>query len=152
MTPLRLTIPGTPTAKGRPRFARATGRAFTPAKTRRAEETFAGRVAAAVAASSWQRPEGKPALGLRALFVLPVPASWSKRKREAALACETYPVGRPDVDNLVKLVVDACNGLLWDDDAQIVTMTTSKVYGDSPRVEVWVDEVYAPRGAGEGEQ
>jgi hypothetical protein len=34
---LTLVIPGTPVAKGRPKFVRATGRTYTPAKTKAAE-------------------------------------------------------------------------------------------------------------------
>ena len=37
--------------------------------------------------------------------------------------------GKPDLDNLVKLVSDAGNGILWRDDAQIVRLGAIKVYG-----------------------
>lgn len=35
----------------------------------------------------------------------------------------------PDVDNVAKAVLDACNGILWDDDRQVVCLTVKKFYG-----------------------
>lgn len=31
-----------------------------------------------------------------------------------------YPIARPDLDNLLKPLLDACNGILWKDDSQVV--------------------------------
>ena len=44
-------------------------------------------------------------------------------------ACERMPftqAGTPDVDNLAKLPLDAANGLLWKDDAQVVELRALK--------------------------
>lgn len=35
---------------------------------------------------------------------------------------------RRDLDNLSKAVLDACNGIVWDDDQQIVVLRLSKSY------------------------
>ena len=120
-----ITIPGAPVAKGRGRATR-TGRVFTPAKTRKAEETLSARAMALLAGV-----EGLPLAGplhLEATFTSTVPASWPAKKRAAAVA----PTSRPDVDNLLKLATDALNGIVWVDDAQIVTVVCRKVYGDAP--------------------
>jgi Holliday junction resolvase RusA-like endonuclease len=45
-----------------------------------------------------------------------------------------YPTTRPDVTKLVRAVEDAATGLLWADDAQIVTQTATKRYGMRPGV------------------
>jgi Holliday junction resolvase RusA-like endonuclease len=37
-----------------------------------------------------------------------------------------YP--RPDVDNYIKSVFDLCNGIIWDDDVQIVYVEASKAW------------------------
>lgn len=37
-------------------------------------------------------------------------------------------VKRPDLDNLVKPVQDALNGILWEDDSQIINLVTHKYY------------------------
>jgi len=39
-----------------------------------------------------------------------------------------YPTGKPDWDNIGKLVCDALNGILWRDDAVIVNGRCSKRY------------------------
>lgn len=45
-----------------------------------------------------------------------------------------------DVDNYAKLILDCCNGLLWDDDHDIVRLTVLKGYDDKPREEVLVEK------------
>ena len=38
---------------------------------------------------------------------------------------------RPDLSNIVKTIEDACNGVVWKDDCQIVTMCLSKGWDES---------------------
>lgn len=42
---------------------------------------------------------------------------------------------RPDISNLIKFVEDACNGLLYVDDACIATIKARKLYDIQPRTE-----------------
>lgn len=44
---------------------------------------------------------------------------------------------RRDIDNLSKAVLDACNGIVWQDDQQIVSLHLNK-YLDSPELGVTV--------------
>lgn len=49
----------------------------------------------------------------------------------------THP--KPDVDNYAKSVMDACNGLAWEDDSQVVRLEVSKEWappGEPGSVEV----------------
>lgn len=126
MTRIVITIPGPPVAKGRPRMTR-TGRAFTPAKTRAAE----GYMRHAIAAQAGQ-PMLEGALDVSVTLIMPIPASWSQRKRQDAATGVLMPTNKPDADNLAKTICDAANGLLWKDDAQIVRLHISKVYGEKP--------------------
>jgi Holliday junction resolvase RusA-like endonuclease len=41
---------------------------------------------------------------------------------------------KPDIDNLVKYVLDASNAVLYVDDKQVVKLTAIKVYDDMPAV------------------
>ncbi len=144
MKTLHLTIPGTPTSKGRPRISARGGfaRAFTPSKTRAAEATLAARALALLELradrASWP---SSTALEVSFTFTLPVPASWPAWKREAALAGKHRPAGKPDVDNLAKLAKDALNEVLWLDDSQVVYLTARKVYGVEPTTAIVVVEV-----------
>ncbi len=52
---------------------------------------------------------------------------------------KAYPIVRPDLDNLLKPFLDACNGILWKDDSQVVQYGegTGKYYilnGNNPYI------------------
>lgn len=97
-------IPGEPVPKARPRVGRS-GHAYTPERTRKAEQRVAFIAKAAAI--------GGPLSG--ALHV----------ELEFALGTRR----RVDWDNLSKLVCDACNGVLWADDAQIELALVRKRLG-----------------------
>ena len=54
-----------------------------------------------------------------AIFLMPIPNSWPKWKREAALKDEIVPTGKPDLSNLVKGVEDALQGIFYKADSCI---------------------------------
>jgi Holliday junction resolvase RusA-like endonuclease len=61
--------------------------------------------------------------------VLPVPKSWTKARRLAALEGRHPHAIKPNLDNLVKLAKDALAlARLWGDDAQVVSLTAGKRY------------------------
>lgn len=77
---------------------------------------------------------------------LPVPKSMSKRKQALALAEALRPITRPDCDNYAKSILDSMSGVLFLDDAQIVTLHVGKFYAEKPRVEIAVIELAYPTG------
>lgn len=132
-----ITIPGELRGKGRPRFTARGGfaRAFTDAKTVNAE---AWVKACAVEAGAVPL-DGPVSIAMQ--ITVAVPASWSKRKRADALAGGLYPTGKPDLDNCVKLVADALNGVAWRDDKQIVRMDCRKAFGPVAQTILTICEV-----------
>lgn len=42
-----------------------------------------------------------------------------------------HPITRPDCDNLLKLLFDSCNGILFRDDAQIIEVHAIKAFNDT---------------------
>lgn len=76
-------------------------------------------------------------------FFHPIPASWSKKRQEAARVGETMPVVKPDIDNCVKGVFDALNKIAWNDDNQVVSLVTHKHYSDNPRIVIKLKEAQA---------
>lgn len=132
-SPVIICLPGAPAGKGRPRFSRRSGHAYTPAKTRSYESMLQG---AAIEAMSGRPPiEGPIRVVIAAHF--PVPASWSMKKRAAALLGAIRP-GRPDWDNLAKML-DSFNEVVWHDDSQVYDGAIIKRYSETPmlRVTVW---------------
>lgn len=131
--PVTIRLAGVPVGKGRARFVRATGHAFTPEKTRNYESAL--RVAAGEAMIGRTPIEGPLTVSVMAAF--PVPASWSKKKQQAALANLVRPTGKPDADNLLK-ALDALNQIVFRDDAQIVEAHVGKAYSATPELVVIV--------------
>ena len=132
------TVPGTPVGKGRPKFARR-GKfvtAYTPEATASYENLV--KVKAMEAMIGHALFDGPVAVAI-VLIVLP-PASWSKKKQAAALAQEVYPTTKPDIDNVVKGIFDACNEIVWNDDKQVVVLSIRKRYGITPLARVAVTD------------
>lgn len=134
----QFSIPGAPVAWAR---AGKSGRfSYTPAPQRHYGEIV--RFAASEAMRGAPPAEG--ALALTIVFRLPIPASWSQRKRAAAATGGIRPAKKPDWDNAGKIISDALNGIVYVDDAQIVEARISKFYDISPRVDVLVTALPAP--------
>jgi Holliday junction resolvase RusA-like endonuclease len=129
-------IDGIPVGKGRPRFGRVGKhvRVFTPEKTKRFETIVAEVAAAAIGPID----PYAGAVEVEAHFSLPVPKSWSKRRRAAALAGDELPTGKPDIDNFFKALADGMNGVVYVDDSQITDTRVRKRYGEEPGVAVTV--------------
>jgi Holliday junction resolvase RusA-like endonuclease len=127
-------VPGPVVGKGRPRFGK--GRIFTPLATVRYENLVAHEAMLAM------RGEAPFAGAVRALVTayMPIPASYSKRKREGCLAGLLWPTGKPDADNVLK-VLDALNGIVWKDDSQVVDARIIKVWGGGPGLSIQIEEL-----------
>lgn len=100
--------------------------------------------------------EGRPAITgpvkLDMTFVMQVPASWPRWKRDAALAGLVVPTGRPDMDNLEKALLDAFNRELIVDDAFVIERYARKIYGAVPSIRARVEktrqlDIHATRAA-----
>lgn len=132
----QFSIPGPPVAKGRPKFARRGSfvTTYTPDKT----VNFEGLIKHTAALVMRSDPPFEGPVRLAVQVMLPIPASWSKKK-QAEAACGTLrPTSKPDWDNFGKIASDGMNGIVYRDDSQIVSATVEKHYSISPRVDVLV--------------
>lgn len=129
MTAITFEISGTPIAKARPRFTTRGGfaRAYTPKATRLGEIHIAG----AAARHAPPEPHSGP-VSVQAVVCLPVPASWPRRRREAALEGAVRPTSKPDLDNYVKALLDGITltRRWWGDDSQVVHVSAHKRYAE----------------------
>lgn len=131
-------VEGQAVGKGRPRVSTIAGRPrlYTPAKTVKWEEQVA---AAARAAMGSQEPSGHP-MAVSIQIRCQIPQSWSKQRQTAARLGHEMP-GKPDLDNVAKAVLDACNGITYRDDKQVIRLTVVKAYDRLPLTEVYMHEV-----------
>lgn len=142
---IQFTIKGQPVAKGRPRARIVKGgpgkpdfvSLYTPAETA-AYEAKVGQLAKL--AMNGKFPSSAPIEVLIELR-MQIPVSWSKKKQVAAASGQVRATKKPDSDNVLKAVTDACNGIVWADDAQIVVTTVRKLYSAQPCVVMAVREV-----------
>ena len=71
----------------------------------------------------------------------PVPASYSKKRTEACLSGQEKHTKKPDLDNVVKAVLDGMSDIVFLSDSQITSIHATKVYGEVAKVEVLVKQV-----------
>ena len=64
-----------------------------------------------------------------------------KRSHELRDDAPLWVTKKPDVLKLARAVEDAMTGVVWVDDAQIAVETLSKLYGDTPGVQVMAYEI-----------
>lgn len=139
MIQIMFTVYGDPVAKGRPRFS-TRGKfpvAYTPEKTKTYESEVAMMAKAAMGAS--EALEG--ALEAFIYVTYAVPASYSKKRSEACLSGLEKHTKKPDLDNVVKSVVDGMDKIVFLNDSQITSIHATKVYGEIAKVEVMVREI-----------
>jgi Holliday junction resolvase RusA-like endonuclease len=133
---ITIIVPGPPKGKGRPRFSRKSGTVYTPEATVKYENFL-----------SWEakrmmlsRPPLEGPLHVLVVSAFPVPKSYSKRRALDCITGAEHPAKKPDIDNIVKML-DALNGIVWRDDAQIVRCDVRKVYTKEPELTIQVREL-----------
>ena len=121
-----------PVAKARARLFRRGDHvgSYTPAKTANAETLVLYSVREQLASGD-TFPKGV-ALHLAVTFYRAKPKSAPKRL--------TMPLTRPDLDNYLKLLLDALNGYAFPDDGQVTRISAAKRFGDPPRIELVLTE------------
>lgn len=137
---IKFTVPGAPVGKGRPKVSTRGGKfakMYTPEKTANYETL--------VAMAAQQAMVGRALLSgpveVQMAILLPIPASWSKKKQAAAIAGQVYPTKKPDADNVVKAIFDGINGVVWNDDVQACDIVVRKRYAETPGVQVLVKPI-----------
>ena len=123
--------------KARPKFIRATGRAYTPKTTMEYEEKIR---AAYLEKYGKEKPYGENIpLDVEIIAYFGIPKSDSMKVKEKKRSGEILPTIKSDIDNICKIIFDGVQGLAFGDDKQIVDVIAKKRYSDDPRVEVKIN-------------
>lgn len=129
-----ITVDGKAQAKQRPRYSRRTHSMYTPTKT----ASFEKRVANAwIDAYGYTKLSGAVTIGIN--FYYEVPKTDSKKLRQAKIDKKINPTKKPDIDNLIKSVLDGLNGVAYLDDCQVVAIIAYKFYGETAHTEITVN-------------
>jgi Holliday junction resolvase RusA-like endonuclease len=134
-------LPGPPRGQGRPRSRIATkkgGDQFVAVYKDAESRSYEAMLRYAAQQAMAGRPPYEHPLNVRVTAFMPVPDSWSDRQKRLALQGARRPSGRPDADNILKAILDACNRIVWVDDARIVKLLIEKHYDERPRLRMEV--------------
>lgn len=137
---LKFTIPGEPQGKGRPRFSKRGGfvQTYTPTKTKSYEELVAAEYIKQCGNITADRNN---CIHMEILACFGIPKSTSKANRLRMLMHLIFPLKKPDLDNIIKIIADALNGIAYKDDKQITRILAEKNYSDTPYVKVKITSI-----------
>lgn len=123
----KFTVPGNPVGKGRPRLSR--GVIYTPRETSDYESWIVHNF-------KYQYPRVLPSTQCISLTII---ATYHTPKKTKHI--EPRGKGYPDLDNVIKIVMDALNGVAYGDDSQVVCIYSHKRYSEESQLEIEIREV-----------
>lgn len=103
--------------KGRPRFTRG-GRPYTPKTTRDYEIAIR---------EAFENAHGRPPEPFSGPIAVSIMTHRQLPMSTPKSVISEQDTHKPDIDNVAKIVLDALNGVAWEDDAQVVSLTVSKL-------------------------
>ena len=125
-------IPGNPVPLMRPRYHHS-GRIWD------AQALLKEKAAEIIKLQHRNQPLLSGALHMEIVFYMPIPKGYSIKKKERIRGKpHTY---RPDFSNMLKLVEDVCQDIVYKEDCIISSLCGSKVYSEMPRTEVTFSEI-----------
>ena len=129
-------VPGAIKGKGRPRVNSYTGIVYTPTTTKDyeylVEQYFLLKY------PKFKPLEGRLSVNIKAIFT--IPKSAKKTDKDKMLENTISPTKKPDIDNIVKIILDAMNKFAFKDDTQITKLSVEKEYGIEEKVIVEIEE------------
>ena len=125
MITLVFSVEGEPKGKGRPRFSKVGGfvKTYTDQKTR----DYESLISQAARTAMGETPPMEGPISVSMYFRLPIPKSTPKKRVASLLGGLVRPTKKPDLDNMNKAILDAMNGIVYQDDSQVVTIHSKKV-------------------------
>lgn len=123
--------------KARPRINTYTCRAYTPCDTKDYETLIKQYF-------KIKYPKYEPILegriSVKIVAYFKIPKGTSKKKTESMLKGDISPTKKPDIDNIVKIILDALNKMAFNDDNQITKIEVEKAYAVEEKVYIRIEE------------
>ena len=127
---------GSIVGKARPRMNTYTGSVYTPTRTKDYESLVMQYFL--LKYPRYKPFEGRVQVEINALFE--VPKSTKKADKELMLSNQINPTKKPDIDNIVKIILDAMNGIAFKDDIQITKLNVEKTYSTQEKVQIKISQ------------
>ena len=128
---IKFTVYGKPEGKARPRHTKS-GHVYTPEKTKNYEQAIAW----AYRCAGGKLNTGYITVDVKAFYK--IPKSATKEKRGMIERGFLKPALKPDIDNVIKAVLDGLNGVAYGDDSQVIKISGEKIYAEEPCIVVEV--------------
>lgn len=108
--------------KSRPRFNTKTGRTYKVNQDR----VYEAQIRTAFIDGGFNKSDKYIRLELDMFFQ--VPKSYNKKRRFNCLSNIEKPAKKPDIDNVLKNILDSLNGYAYNDDIQVIEVVCKKYY------------------------
>ena len=129
-------VPGEIVGKGRPRLNTYTNQVYTPTKTKDYETLVQQYFR--LKYPRYQTLENRIHVKIIAYFK--ILKSTSKKNTQEMLDGKISPTKKPDIDNIIKVILDALNKMAFKDDNQITKIEVEKVYSTEEKVVIKIEE------------
>ena len=139
-----INVLGEPRGKGRPRTCQRGKRVtiYTDSKTKLYEKEVAKACNYAISNNNVQTYFNNEPLSVNIKAFSTIPKSYTKKRVQAIYNGLEFPTKKPDIDNIIKIILDGMNKVMYADDKQIIYTSAYKLYAldGLPRVEIRVSE------------
>lgn len=129
-------VPSKIIGKGRPRLNSYTGQVYTPTRTKDYEQLVQQYFM--IKYPGYKTLEGRIKVTITAFFE--IPKSTNKTLKNQMLENKISPTKKPDIDNIVKIILDAMNKMAFKDDTQITKIEVEKIYNEQEKIFVRIEE------------
>jgi len=129
-------VPGKIIGKGRPRLNSYTGVVYTPTRTKDYESLVEQYFL--LKYPRFKVLEGRIKVSIIAYFS--IPKTTKKADINEMLENNISPTKKPDIDNIVKSILDSMNKFAFKDDNQITKLEVEKKYSLEDKVYVKIEE------------
>lgn len=131
-------VPGEVVGKGRPRFTTRGGyvKTYEPKKTKDYERLIKNAYV-----KKYRNFVSDKAIRISVYIYIKPAESVSNKKKTSFLNNDYLPTKKPDVDNVIKCVLDGLNKVAYHDDTQVVEQAVKKRFGEKEKILVFIEEI-----------
>jgi len=82
------------------------------------------------------------AISIEILYSFQRPQGLRKKEKSEIDSGKSMPkTTKPDIDNLTKAILDALNGIAWNDDAQVAEIKAKKIWSQKDLIEIKIMQI-----------